>query len=84
MGHYTIRTTEQEDAAIRQAQERIGEASVSKAFKAAIVAYGEHVDEIQRLRAALAQEQAQRQSISARIKQFQASMTALFDIPPDA
>lgn len=83
MGHYTIRTTESEDAAIRQAQERIGEASVSKAFKAAIMAYGQHIDEIQRLRAALAQEQAQRQAISARIKQFQTSMTALFEVAPD-
>lgn len=84
MGHYTIRTTEHEDAAIRQAQERIGEASVSKTFKAAIVAYGEHVDEIHRLKLALAHEQAQLKALTATVKQFQTSMTALFNITTDA
>ena len=80
MGHYTIRTSEEEDQVIRAAQERIGAASVSKAFMAAISVYENHIDEIRALRAALAKEQAHSQALQNGIRQFQGSMSALFSL----
>jgi len=80
MGHYTIRTNEDEDNAIRQAQEHIGAASASKAFMTAITEYQRHRDEILRLRQALAQEQARSRSLAASVRQFRTSMNAMFDL----
>lgn len=80
MGHYTIRTNGDEDNAIRQAQEHIGSASASKAFMTAITEYQRHRDEIQRLRQALAQEQARSRALTASVQRFRASMNAMFDL----
>lgn len=78
MGHYTIRTNEDEDNAIRKAQEHIGAASASKAFMTAITEYQRNRDEISRLRQA--QEQARSSSLAAAVRQFRASMNAMFDL----
>ena len=83
MGHYTLRTKDAEDAIIHKAQKRIGASSVSKAFMTAITAYEQHIDEIQQLRAALAQEKARSQALTDSIKHFQGSMTALFTLVGD-
>lgn len=37
MGHYTIRTNDDEDQAIKKAQEATGQASASKTFMTAIL-----------------------------------------------
>lgn len=83
MGHYTIRTSDDEDCAIRKAQKRIGEASVSKAFMAAIMAYPRHKDEIAQLREALAQEEARNRALIASVQQFRTGMDMLFQLADD-
>lgn len=83
MGHYTIRTNGDDDNAIRQAQEHIGAASASKAFMTAITEYQRNREEILRLRQALAQEQARNRALAASVKQFRASMNAMFELADD-
>ena len=39
MGHYTIRTNDDEDQAIKKAQEATGQASASKTFMTAILSF---------------------------------------------
>ncbi len=43
MGHYTIRTNDDEDQVIRKAQEVTGMASASKAFMTAILELHRHL-----------------------------------------
>ena len=80
MGHYTIRTNDDEDNAIQKAQEHIGAASASKAFMTAITEYQRNRDQILRLRQALAQEQARSRALTDSVRQFRASMNAMFDL----
>ncbi len=44
MGHYTIRTNDDEDQAIKKAQEATGQASASKTFMTAILELGVSLD----------------------------------------
>ncbi|RKT89353.1 hypothetical protein BJ925_0332 [Rahnella aquatilis] len=78
MGNYTIRTNDDEDNAIREAQEHIGAASVSKAFMTAILEHQHNKDEISRLRQALAQEQARNMELAASVKKFRTSLNSMF------
>ena len=63
MGHYTIRTNDDEDQVIRKAQEATGMASASKAFMTAILELQRNRDEITQLRRSLAQEKARSQEL---------------------
>ncbi|WP_407245535.1 hypothetical protein [Klebsiella pneumoniae] len=56
MGHYTIRTNDDEDQAIKKAQEATGQASASKTFMTAILELQRNRDEMAQLRRELAQE----------------------------
>ncbi len=58
MGHYTIRTNDDEDQAIKKAQEATGQASASKTFMTAILELQRNRDEMAQLRRELAQEKA--------------------------
>ncbi|WP_235426017.1 hypothetical protein [Erwinia tracheiphila] len=58
MGHYTIRTNDEEDQVIRKAQEATGMASASKAFMTAILELQRNRDEIAQLWHSLAQEKS--------------------------
>lgn len=78
MGNYTIRTNDDEDHAIRGAQECIGAASVSKAFMTTILEHQHNKDEIARLRQALAQEQARNMELAASVKKFRTSLNSMF------
>lgn len=62
MGHYTIRTNDDEDQAIKKAQEATGQASASKTFTA-ILELQRNRDEIAQLRRALALEQAKNKEL---------------------
>ncbi|MGU9900464.1 hypothetical protein ACRXFS_25335 [Klebsiella pneumoniae] len=46
MGHYTIRTNDDEDQAIKKAQEATGQASASKTFMTAILELQRNRDEM--------------------------------------
>ncbi|MDV5417917.1 hypothetical protein [Klebsiella pneumoniae] len=62
MGHYTIRTNDDEDQAIKKAQEATGQASkASKTFMTAILELQRNRDEMAQLRRELAQEKARSQ-----------------------
>lgn len=50
MGHYTIRTSDEEDMVIRKAQEATGQASASKTFMTAILELQQNRDAIAQLR----------------------------------
>ncbi|MFS7483937.1 hypothetical protein ACJ8B3_00445 [Klebsiella pneumoniae] len=58
MGHYTIRTNDDEDQAIKKAQEATGQASASKTFMTAILELQRNRDEMAQLRRELAQEKS--------------------------
>ena len=81
MGHYTIRTNDDEDQAIKKAQEATGQASASKTFMMAILELQRNRDEI--LRRALAQEKARSQELVSSVKQFRSSLNNLFDLADD-
>ena len=49
MGHYTIRTNDDEDQAIKKAQEATGQASASKTFMTAILELQRNRDEMAQL-----------------------------------
>ncbi|EOX1965365.1 hypothetical protein ACPDMD_004520 [Salmonella enterica] len=83
MGHYTIRTTDAEDQAIKKAQEATGQASASKTFMTAILELQRNRDEIAQLRRALAQEKARSQELVSSVKQFRSSLNNLFDLADD-
>lgn len=83
MGHYTIRTSDDEDQAIKKAQEVTGQASASKTFMTAILELQRNRDEIAQLRRALAQEKARSQELVSSVKQFRSSLNNLFDLADD-
>lgn len=78
MGNYTIRTSDQEDIMIKDAQEYIGASTVSKAFLASIAKYKEHEETIFKLRQDLEKERNRSQKMSASISDFESSMARLF------
>ncbi|SAG83937.1 Uncharacterised protein [Enterobacter hormaechei] len=83
MGHYTIRTNDAEDQAIKKAQEATGQASASKTFMTAILELRRNRDEIAQLRRSLAQEKARSQELVSSVKQFRSSLNNLFDLADD-
>lgn len=83
MGHYTIRTGDHEDQAIKKVQEATGQASASKTFMMAILELQRNRDEIAQLRRALAQEKAWSQELVSSVKQFRSSLNNLFDLADD-
>ncbi|EDM1287177.1 TPA: hypothetical protein ACPY7G_003316 [Morganella morganii] len=83
MGHYTIRTNDAEDQAIKKAQEATGQASASKTFMTAILELQRNRDEIAQLRRSLAQEKARSQELVSSVKQFRSSLNNLFDLADD-
>ena len=80
MGHYTIRTNDDEDQVIRKAQEATGMASASKAFMTAILELQRNRDEIAQLRRELAQEQAKNKELAMSVRQFSASMGVMLNL----
>lgn len=78
MGNYTIRTSEQDDALIKEAQEYLGVSTVSKAFLTAIGQVKEQKEMIIKLQRELAQERQRTQKMSDGIADFEVSMTRLF------
>lgn len=80
MGHYTIRTSDDEDQAIKKAQEATGQASASKTFMTAILELQRNRDEIAQLRRALAQEKARSQELVSSVKQFRSSLNIMFKL----
>ncbi len=83
MGHYTIRTNDEEDRVIRKAQEATGMASASKAFMAAILELQSNRDTIDQLRHDLALEKARSQELVVSVRQFRSGMNAMFDLVDD-
>ncbi|EIS1621990.1 hypothetical protein L2C17_004493 [Salmonella enterica subsp. enterica serovar Sandiego] len=83
MGHYTIRTNDEEDQVIRKAQEATGMASASKAFMTAILELQRNRDEIAQLRRSLSQEKARCQELASSVNQFRSSLNNLFDLADD-
>ncbi|MEW5126254.1 hypothetical protein AB1Y57_28250 [Citrobacter freundii] len=80
MGNYTIRTSEKDDAIIKDAQEYLGVSTVSKAFLVSISKVKEQNEMILKLQCELAQERKRSQSMSAGIADFEASMARLFTL----
>lgn len=80
MGNYTIRTTDQDDAMIRDVAEYMGLSSVSKAFMLAISQYKQDQDRIFRLERELEKEKARSQLQGKAISDFETSMTRLFEL----
>jgi hypothetical protein len=80
MGHYTIRTNDDEDQVIRKAQEVTGMASASKAFMTAILELQRNRDEITQLRRSLAQEKARSQELVSSVNQFRSSLNTMFEL----
>lgn len=80
MGHYTIRTSDEEDQVIRKAQEATGMASASKAFMTAILELQRNRDTIAQLQRELAREEAGRKELAAAVKHFRSSMDVMFEI----
>ncbi|ECH8535539.1 hypothetical protein GT04_004370 [Salmonella enterica subsp. enterica] len=80
MGHYTIRTSDEEDMVIRKAQEATGQASASKTFMAAILELQQNRDAIAQLRHELAQEQAKNKELAESVQQFRNSMNVMFEL----
>lgn len=80
MGHYTIRTSDEEDQAIKRAQEATGQASASKTFMTAILELQRNRDEMAQLRRELAQEKARSQELVASVQQFRSSMNTMFEL----
>ncbi|EBB2472630.1 hypothetical protein CJE62_15430 [Salmonella enterica] len=80
MGHYTIRTNDEEDQVIRKAQEATGMASASKAFMTAILELQRNRDEIAQLRRSLSQEKARSQELASSVNQFRSSLNTMFEL----
>ncbi|EDP9279828.1 hypothetical protein AIG89_23365 [Salmonella enterica subsp. enterica] len=80
MGHYTIRTNDAEDQAIKKAQEATGQASASKNFMTAILELQRNRDEIAQLRRELAQEQAKNKELVGSVQQFRNCMNVMFEL----
>ncbi|HCX4933599.1 TPA: hypothetical protein OZT53_004666, partial [Escherichia coli] len=69
-----------EDQAIKKAQEATGQASASKTFMTAILELQRNRDEMAQLRRELAQEKARSQELVSSVKQFRSSLNNLFDL----
>lgn len=80
MGNYTIRTSEKDDAIIKDAQEYLGVSTASKAFLVSISKVKEQNEMILKLQRELAQERKRSQSMSAGIADFEVSMPRLFTL----
>lgn len=80
MGNYTIRTSEKDDAIIKDAQEYLGVSTVSKAFLVSISKVKEQNEMILKLQRELAQERNRSQRMSAGIADFEVSMARLFTL----
>ena len=80
MGHYTIRTNDEEDQVIRKAQEATGMASASKAFMTAILELQHNRDKIAQLRQELAQEKARSKELVTSVQQFRSSLNTMFEL----
>lgn len=80
MGHYTVRTDDEEDQVIRKAQLATGMASASKAFMVAIQELQHNRDTIAQLRKELAYEKAQSRKLAESVQQFRFSMNAMFEL----
>ncbi|HBX3697133.1 TPA: hypothetical protein ACPETJ_005657, partial [Klebsiella pneumoniae] len=74
------RTNDDEDQAIKKAQEATGQASASKTFMTAILELQRNRDEMAQLRRELAQEKARSQELVSSVKQFRSSLNNLFDL----
>ncbi|EEU7529485.1 hypothetical protein IE996_30680 [Klebsiella pneumoniae] len=75
-----MRTNDDEDQAIKKAQEATGQASASKTFMTAILELQRNRDEMAQLRRELAQEKARSQELVSSVKQFRSSLNNLFDL----
>ncbi|EOZ84298.1 hypothetical protein J051_4821, partial [Klebsiella pneumoniae 440_1540] len=73
-------TNDDEDQAIKKAQEATGQASASKTFMTAILELQRNRDEMAQLRRELAQEKARSQELVSSVKQFRSSLNNLFDL----
>jgi len=80
MGNFTLRTDEQQDAIIRDAQEAMGVSTASKALLMAISEYIEDQQTIKQLRRELEQERSRSRQLSSAIGDFQDSMTRMFSL----
>lgn len=80
MGNYTIRTNEQDDVMVKNAQEFMGAATASKAFLIAVGKYKEHKQTIAKLQRELEEERRRVYRLSEGIRTFEESMTALFSL----
>lgn len=80
MGNYTIRTSEQDDAIIKDTQEYLGVSTVSKAFLISIRKVKEQNERIMKLERELERERQRSQIMSAGIADFEVSMARLFTL----
>lgn len=78
MGNYTVRTKDDQDAKIRDAVQYMQEATVSKAFLTALLAYEDNQETIRSLRRELEQQQMRSRQVSGAINDFESSMARLF------
>ncbi|HAB5588748.1 TPA_asm: hypothetical protein GB227_22565 [Salmonella enterica subsp. enterica serovar Muenchen] len=83
MGHYTIRTSDEEDMVIRKAQEATGQASASKTFMTAILELQQNRDAIAQLRLELAKEKARSHALATSVREFRTHMNVMFDLADD-
>lgn len=83
MGHYTIRTSDEEDMVIRKAQEATGQASASKTFMTAILELQQNRNAIAQLRHELAKEKARSQALATSVREFRTHMNIMFDLADD-
>ncbi|ECD1430991.1 hypothetical protein EWB75_20490 [Salmonella enterica subsp. enterica serovar Bareilly] len=83
MGHYTIRTSDEEDMVIKKAQEATGLASASKTFMTAILELQRNRDEIAQLRHELDKEKARSHALATSVREFRTHMNVMFDLADD-
>ncbi|HIE8270913.1 hypothetical protein ACQX6W_22010 [Salmonella enterica] len=83
MGHYTIRTSDEEDMVIRKAQKSTGQASASKTFMTAILELQQNRDAIAQLWHELAKEKARSQALATSVREFRTHMNVMFDPADD-
>ncbi|HDK9805353.1 TPA: hypothetical protein PVT04_002653 [Klebsiella pneumoniae] len=83
MGHYTIRTSDEEDMVIKKAQEATGLASASKTFMTAILELQRNRDEIAKLRHELEKEKARSHALATSVRKFRTHMNVMFDLADD-
>ncbi len=79
MGHYTIRTNDDEDQAIKKAQEATGQASASKTFMTAIPGFSVTETRWRSYGVNWRRKSASQELVSS-VKQFRSSLNNLFDL----